>query len=316
MNAQEILKEKIQSLVSSVPMSWLYCNPKEKAAFTALVFGLVDTILTTFAFLSSHSSALLADTLKTFLEFCAAVISYIVIRRMSKGANYDFNYGTGKLESLSSLLIGALMCVCLLAITANAVFRIFHPSHIQGAGVWLGMALQFVYLIINYRIYRENLVLAKQEGSTLLKSQANLFLSKTLANGFIFASLLTGVIFAHKPWAALIDPLASLIIGMFILSCATGVFSNSVFDLLDRSLEESDQLLILRGLTRHFDMYKELHGIRSRRAGGKAFIEIYLEFEASLKMNEVQATAASIQADIERSIPNSQVSICLADKPI
>jgi cation diffusion facilitator family transporter len=296
--------------------SWLYRNPKEKAAVTAVVFGFIDAILTTMTFISSNSSALLADTLKTVLELCAAIVSYIVLRRVSNSSSANFNYGTGKLESISSLFIGVLMCVCLLAITGNALFRIFHPSHISGAGVWAGMALQLAYLGVNGWIYKQNLELSKKENSTLLKSQANLFLSKLLANAFIFLSLLLGVIFASHEWAALIDPVASLIVGMFILSCATGVFSNSVFDLMDRTLEESDQLMILRGLARHFDSYEELHGIRSRRAGGKAFIEIHLEFAPAMKMAEVSVTAAAIKADIEKSIRNSQVSICLADKPI
>jgi len=291
-------------------------SPKEKAAFIAVGFGALDAVLTTLTYLSSNSSALLADTLKTVLELCAAIVSLIVIRRVSNASSEDFNYGTGKLESLSSLFIGILMCICLLAITGNAVYRIFHPAHIGGAGVWAGMALQLAYCGINGWIYLQNLKLSKQENSTLLKSQANLFLSKLLANAFIFASLLLGVIFADAKWAAQIDPVASLIIAMFILSCATGVFSSSVFDLMDRSLEESDQLLILRGLARHFDCYRELHGIHSRRAGGKAFIEIYLEFDPGMSMAEVGNGAADIQADIEKSIPNSQVSICLASKPV
>ena len=296
--------------------NWMYRSAKEKAALTAVAFGFIDTILTTLTYISSNSSALLADTLKTFLELCAALISLIVLRRVTNASSADFNYGTGKMESLSSLFIGILMCVCILAITGNAVFHIFHPSHISGAGVWTGMFLQLAYCGINGWIYKENLLLSRKEKSTLLKSQANLFLSKVLANAFIFLALLTGIIFSNNEWAALIDPLASLIIGMFILSCATGVFSNSVFDLMDRSLEESDQLMILRGLVRHFDMYKDLHGIKSRRAGGKAFIEIYLEFEPELKMADVKTTVSSIQSDIEKSIPNSQVSICLADKSI
>ena len=296
------------------PVSGFFRTAKEKAAFTAVLFGFIDAVLTTLTYLSSNSSALLADTLKTLIELCAAIISLIVIRRVSNVSSASFNYGTGKLESLSSLLIGILMCVCLLAITVNAIFRIFNPSHIEGAGVWAGMALQLVYAGINGWIFKQNLALSHKENSTLLKSQANLFLSKLFANAFIFISLLLGVIFSDHKFAALIDPLASIIIGMFILSCATGVFSSSVFDLMDRSLEESDQLRILRGLASHFDMYKELHGIRSRRAGGKAFVEIYLEFEPDLKMSDVQKIADSIQADIEKYIPNSQVSICLADK--
>lgn len=291
-------------------------NPKEKAALIAVGFGSVDTVLTTATYLSSGSSALLADTLKTLLELCAATVSYFVLRSVRESGSDRFNYGTGKLESLSSLFIGILMTICLVAIAGNAIYSILHPSHIGGPGVYAGMALQFVYGGINGWIYRTNLRLSKEENSTLLKSQANLFLSKLLANIFIFSALGAGLLLGHYEWAAYIDPAASLIVGLFILVCATGVFSNSVFDLMDRTLEENDQFTILRALASHFHAFHELHGIRSRRAGGKAFIEIHLAFDPDMPMSEAGKVAAEIRTDIERSIPNSQVSICLADEPI
>lgn len=289
---------------------------KERAMLTAAAAGFVDVLLTTGAYLSSNSSALLADSLKTLLEFCAALVALVVVRRVSHSSSHNFNYGTGKLEGLSSLLVGILMCVCLFAIAGNAIFCLLHPSHISGAGVWAGMAIQLVYALINGWIYAANLRLSKAEGgSTLLKSQANLFLSKMLANIFIFAALASGMAFSSHAWSAYIDPLASLLVGFFILSCATGVFSNSVFDLMDRSLEESDQLLILRGLASHFDQFRVLHGIRSRRAGGKAFIEIFLEFDPAMTASYIHAIANSLKAEIEGNIPNSHVSVCLSDKP-
>lgn len=295
--------------------SRLFRNAKEKAALVAVAFGGADTVLTTLTYYFSGSSALLADTLKTILEFCAATVSYFVLRSVRDNATERFDYGTGKMESLSSLFIGVLMTVCLLGIVANGVYRIINPLEIGGAGVWAGIALQAVYGCINGWIFRENLRLSRLENSTLLKSQANLFLSKMLANIFIVLALGAGIAFSDYEWAVYIDPAASLVVGLFILVCATGVFHASVFDLMDRTLEESDQLVILRALSKHFDDFHELHGIRSRRAGGRAFIEIHLEFDPLLPMARASLAAASIREAIEASIPQSQVSICLADRP-
>jgi len=85
---------------------------------------------------------------------------------------------------------------------------------------------------------------------------------------------------------------------------------------MDRTLEEENQIIILRELAGHFEEYEELHGIRSRRSGSKVFIEIFLEFDPEDTMAEIQKTAAEIRRNIETKINNSSVTIALADRPI
>jgi len=82
-----------------------------------------------------------------------------------------------------------------------------------------------------------------------------------------------------------------------------------MYDLLDRALEESLQLVILRALASHFHEYEALHGIRSRRTGSNTYIEIFLEFEDERKMSEVQQVIDSIKTDLEQKIQGSHVVI-------
>ena len=46
----------------------------------------------------------------------------------------------GKLENLSSLVVGVLMVGCLLMIVVNAVRNLLHPGEISGIGVWISLA--------------------------------------------------------------------------------------------------------------------------------------------------------------------------------
>ncbi|TXT37284.1 MAG: cation diffusion facilitator family transporter, partial [Comamonadaceae bacterium] len=227
------------------------------------------------------------------------------------GASHKFNYGVDKLENLSSLLIGMLMLVCLLIIGGNAVLHILHPSSISGPGVWISMAVQVVYAFVNGNFYLKNKRMAKAQASPLLESQASLFFTKAFGNVFILLSLVSSLALANYSWSYYIDPVASLIIAISILVSAMGIFSSSVFDLLDRSLEESDQIMIMRELALHFDDYEVLHGIRSRRAGSQAFIEIYLEFAPEKTISEVQPVIDHLRANLVAAIPGAKVTIGL-----
>lgn len=111
-----------------------------------------------------------------------------------------------------------------------------------------------------------------------MASQAKLFFTKLFGNVFIFLSLSLSLslslALADQAWSVCIDPLATLVIAGSILASAIGVFSSSVCDLLDGTLEEKDKLDIMRELVLHFERYEVLYGVRSRRAGNRVFIDI------------------------------------------
>jgi cation diffusion facilitator family transporter len=289
---------------------------RESAALTGVVAGLADTGITIVAMMASHSSVLLADTCKTMLEFVAVLMAWFAIRRINRGANHQFDYGIGKLENLSSLLVGLLMILCLLIIAVNTVRNIMHPSHIQGFGVWISIAAQVVYAGINGFLCVRNRRMAAAEASPIMASQARLFLTKALANLFILASLILSMALAKYQWSLYIDPIASLVIGGSILLAAVGILKSSFYDLLDRTLEETSQVFILRELARHFDEYEALHGLRSRRAGSKVFVEIFLEFDPDKKVGEVQDVINRLRLDIENAVQGSRVTIALATEPV
>lgn len=289
---------------------------REATVRQGAIMGFLDTLITFTAMIVANSTVILADFCKTFLEFVAVFLSWCAIRRIRRGSEGCFDYGLGKMENLTSLLVGTLMTICLLLITGNAIRNILHPVHLAGIGVRISMTAQVVYAFINSAVAVRNRRAAKQENSPLLESQARLHFTRAVANVFILFSLVLSTALARYEWARYIDPAASLVVAASILMAAMGIFSTSVSDLLDRTLEESDQLIILRELTQHFDEYEFLHGIRSRRSGSEVFIEILLEFDPQKKVGEIQGVVDQLRRGIEEKIRGSHVTIGLATGPV
>lgn len=285
---------------------------KEAATRSAVIAAAIDTVFTLAAFAAASSAVILADFLKTFLEFVAVLLAWFALRRIRRGGGHQFDYGVGKLENLSSLLVGVLMFGCLSIIAITAIRNLLHPSHVTGIGVWIGLANQLIYVFVNTRLSIGARRMAREQNSPLMASQAGLFLTKALANGFILVALGLSLLLKDYAWALYIDPVASLIIAGSILLAALGIFKDSTLDLLDRTLEENSQLTILRALARHFDHYDDVHEIRSRRAGSHVFIEIILTFPPAQPASAVQSSARLLKAELEKEIPGSRVTIGVA----
>jgi len=290
---------------------------RESAARTAVMAGLIDTFITLAALIAARSSVILADFFKTGLEFVAVLLAWLAIRRIQRGADSRFQYGVGKLENLSSLFVGVIMIASILIIMINAIRNIRDPHAVSGLGVWISAISQIVYMLINGFLCWRARRSAAAEPSPIMSSQIRLFMSKAFANLFILLSLaLSLALQDHFTWAHYIDSISSMIIALFILLAATGIFSSSFYDLLDRTLDEELQIVILRELARHFESYDALHGVRSRRSGSHVFIEIYLEFDMEKKMSEVQPVVDELRQSIERQIQGSRVTVGLTTESI
>lgn len=290
-----------------------HANPKakENAAISGVIVGGLDTLITGGAMVAASSSVLLADCLKTTLEFVAVLLSWMALRRIRRGSKGSFDYGLDKLENLSSLFVGLLMMAVLCVIGVNAVLNLLHPSHISGPGLYVSIAAQVAYAFINSWLWIKNRRLNARSASPILESQVRLFFTKAVANVFILVSLVSSILLTDFWWAVYIDPFASLAIAASILLPAMGTFSSSVNDLLDRTIEESQKLLILRELGPFIGQFSDLHGIRSRKAGSYLFIDILLEFEPEQTIGQVQGIIDQLQRNIEQAIPSSRVTIGL-----
>lgn len=102
---------------------------------------------------------------------------------------------------------------------------------------------------------------------------------------------------------------ATSILMVSIAKSIYDVFSGSVSDLLDRSLDEYHLLIILRQLVANFDAYDQIHGFRTRRSGSNAFIEIFLEFDRETRMHAVYGLLERMESELKKHIPNAQVMI-------
>ena len=132
---------------------------------------------------------------------------------------------------------------------------------------------------------------------------------KTVSTLCVFLTLGLSLVFRDYSWAVYIDPVGSIAVLGFLVFLVYGVISMSVYDLLDGTLDESLQLVILRELATRFEEYVAIHGVRSRRSGGDVYVQILLEFDGDRKMAEVQKAIDEMKFALEKKIPGSQVLI-------
>lgn len=282
-------------------------NTRESTLKFALFICLIDLILTGGAAAMSNSLTIMSDLLKESSDFMAVLAAYVTLHLVNRNKDERFAYGIGKLENLVSITISLLMLFSAGFIIYQAIEHLREPVHAEGT--LPGIVLFICYALTGFYIWLKNVRILKQQSSPIIASQVRLWFSKACFDITMASVLIMALIFDEFAWSLYLDPLASLVGAGFLIHGAWAITSSSVGDLLDVSLEEATQLVILRELVKHFDDYDALHKVRSRRSGSNVFIEIFMSFDPELKMLEVTKRIESLHDNISDSVPGAQVLI-------
>ncbi len=282
---------------------------KQRSIIAGLAFGIIGLLPAIVILILANSLTVFSDLLRNLGVVFAIYFSWLTTKKVQQGQNHSYNYGYGKLENLSSLVVAGVMIVSITIILYQIIDRFQNPRTLGELGLGLGTLLSGLAVAFNgwlwWYIYRA----AKGMNSPVMESLWRLYQVKTISTLTVTLSLGLSLAFKNYSWAEYIDPAGSILILCILIFSTYGVISTSVFDLLDRTLSDSLQFMVLRSLARHFELYDDIHEVRSRRSGNNIYIELFLEFDARLRMGQVQENIDKIKLDLEKRLPGSQVMI-------
>jgi len=282
---------------------------RESALFLSLLAAVAPAIPKFAAAVLSGSVTLYASTLKTVNEAIAILIAWMIARKIARGDPGTYDYGMGKFENIAQIVTGGVMLISVVILSIVAILRILAPASLGSGGVQAGIAIVVIMIAVDSYFWIRNRRIAIREPSPLMDSQWRLFRLKAFANLVVLITLILAILCAGFPWAVYIDPVASFfVIGLLVYSGLRMIVS-SLPDLLDRTLEEEHQLVVVKELAEHFNNYEQIHGVKSRRSGGNVYVDIFLEFRGDLPMCEVQDTIDRMKISLESKIPKSTVNI-------
>jgi ferrous-iron efflux pump FieF len=303
---------KIKKLIS--PSHSSYEN-KQRSIVIGLIFGVFGLIPAIVIVVMANSLTVLSDLLRNVGMVFAVFFSWMTVQRVAQGKNPIYNYGYGKMENLSSLVTAGVMLVSITIVVLQTVQRFQNPVSMGQTGMGVGVILSGLAAMFNAWLCIQSYRTAKKEQSAVMESLYRLYQVKTMSTICVMSSLGLSLLFKDHSWAVYIDPIGSVVLLGFMIFSTWGVISSSVFDLLDRTLSDSLQLIVLKSLASHFDSYEAIHGVRSRRSGNIVYVELFLEFDPDQRIADVQKNIDVMITELQDRIPGSQVVIIPSTNP-
>ncbi|MCR5580040.1 MAG: cation transporter [Pseudobutyrivibrio sp.] len=268
-------------------------------------------------FVTSFIAASTSQLMVVWLEFieCASILIpglllIILSSRLEHNLKFKFNYGTGRIEAITALCCEVLDIVGLFCVVFFSVKRILKP---QVEHSYLNFAL--VVSVIGVVI--DAVILIKQK--KLLEGVSNrmfhtAYISAVKEFGFDFLSIITlimVIVFGHNRWIQLFPPVVSILIAIPFALIVIEHMKESISELIDRTLDEENQLKILKVLGEFYDSYEELYDIKSRIYGENKIIDLAIGFRDDYTFAEIKQLKEKIEKRIVEEIDNCTVNIIL-----
>jgi len=262
-----------------------------------LIGGAVNVILLLFKFVAGivgHSAAMVADAVHSLSDFMTDVIVILFVRISGKPKDKGHDYGHGKYETLAMTIIGLALLAVATGILYSGVMKIvfwFNGGQLEAPGT-LALWAALLSIILKEGVYHYSMVKAHQLNSQAV--EANAWHHRSDALSSIGTAIgIGGAIFLGQRWTVL-DPVASVIVGIFIVHVSINLLRNGIGDLMEQSLpdEVEDEILQLAGSVEGVD---EPHDLRTRRIGNHYAIELHILMDGQIPLKEAHDKASEVE---------------------
>ena len=282
-----------------------------------LVGGAVNVLLLVFKFVAGimgHSAAMIADAVHSLSDLVTDVIVLVFVRISALPQDKSHEYGHGKYETLATTIIGIILLGVAFGIVYSGVTNIilWVEGHQLAAPGMLALWAALLSIILKEGVYRYSIVKSRSLESTAL--EANAWHHRSDALSSIGTAIgIGGAIFLGQRWTVL-DPLASVIVGLLIIKVAYVLLSRGIGDLTEHSLPDSveDEILALISTLPGID---KPHDLRTRRIGNHYAIELHILMDGNITLCEAHDRASAVEELLRKRYgPNTHVAVHMEPK--
>ena len=266
---------------------------------------LIETLLSA---IFSRALLLYVDLLDSLGYIIRYALVIILSKKLSKNLQFEYNYGIGKIEAISSLLCDGIVLLGMFLTLCISVYSLFFPS--KPSALLIGVAGFKLYDIIwDLAFFFKQRKILKKHHSAIIETNYAAALGAMLFDIIAFVSLMAMWLLRNNPIGGYISPIVSIFAVVYLTVGCIKRIKTALNELTDKTLPEEQQMKVLNTLTKHYNSYSQFHSISSRKSGELTMVDIHLSFEGEARVEEVAKLQKQMQEDLNSQLGNCVVNI-------
>ncbi len=255
-----------------------------------------------YAWWASHSVAMLASMADSGLDLAASLITFFVVRYAATPPDEEHRFGHGKAEAFSSLIQAGLVFSSAALVGREAVMAMINPQPVhQGVLAMAVMGLSIV--LTGLLITAQGRALKKTSSVAVSGDRAHY--AADLASNLV---ALIGIAAVSATGILRFDAIAGLIIALWLVWGAIGVFREASVQLMDRELPEASRDRI-RELVTADGRITSVHNLRTRASGPVIHIQLHADLDPDITLVAAHEAVVAAEERLLKAFPAADIII-------
>lgn len=271
---------------------------RKRRIYRVTLVGFVVNLVLSFAKLAAgivgRSGAMIADAVHSFSDLATDVVVIAFVRISSKPRDDGHDYGHGKYETLATIIISLALGVVGAGILVNSIrdIRVVVDGGLLPRPGLIALAAAVLSIVAKEILYRYTVREGRAVDSPSVVANAWHHRSDALSS----LGTLVGIACAYflgQKWR-IADPIAALVVAVFIFKVAFDLIRTGLDELLECSLPADVELEILQIVTADPGV-REPHNLRTRRIGASIAIEVHVRMDGAMTVAQSHALTVDIE---------------------
>ena len=264
----------------------------------SIAVNLMLSIFKLIAGLLASSGAMISDAIHSASDVFSTIIVIIGVKISGKASDEAHPYAQDRFECVASIILAILLGVTGVGIGLTGVQKLIagHYDTLAIPGI-LALAAAVISIVVKEIMYWYTRNAAKKINSGALMADAWHHRSDALSSVGSFVG-----IFGARMGFPMLDPLASVVICLFVVKAAVDIFRDAISKMTDRSCDQKtvnemhDCIMNIRGV-------EGIDLLKTRSFGSKYYVDIEISADGNKKLWETHAIAENVHQAIEHQFP-------------
>ena len=251
-----------------------------------------------FAGIFAQSAAMISDAVHSMSDVFSTIIVMIGIKLANKKSDKEHPYGHERFECVAAIVLAAVLFATGAGIGWSGIKKAIAGNYGDLAipGI-LALVAAIVSIIVKEAMYWYTRGAAKRINSSALMADAWHHRSDAFSSVGSFAG-----IFGARLGFPILDPLACIIICLFILKAAIDIFRDAVGKMTDRACDD-ETIAKMRDLILSQKSIEGIDGLKTRLFGDKIYMDVEIRVDALVRLEEAHLVAQAVHDVIEEQFP-------------
>ena len=275
---------------------------EKQTAIQVSVVSIVVNLLLSAAKLAAgiigRSQAMLSDAVHSASDVFSTFIVIIGVNISSKASDEDHQYGHERMECVASILLATILCATGIGIGMVGINDIIGGNYenLKIPSV-LPLSMAVISVVVKEWMYWYTRAAAKKINSGSLMADAWHHRSDALSSVGSFVGIL-----GARLGLPVLDPIASVVICIFIIKAAYDIFADAISKVVDKSCDD-ETIEKMKTVILSIDGVKEIDELRTRLFGNKIYVDIEIGADGDLTLRDSHSIAEDVHLKIEEEFP-------------